>query len=415
MSTPESILFFDRAVTSGIVTKSQLRSLWQRVLLREITPSSEPITPETLLSPNDDEVSTTSSLTPSDFALANAAVASRYVSAWQAMQILRGRTKFTLGRFQMVGSLGSGGYGQVFLGKNLEENASLDRTAGEVDRSWVAVKVLPMARARAAPTLVARFLHEIEAQRDLAHPYIARFLDAGHDANVHYMVHEYIGGCEVRQWMRRVPSLRYDHAAAVIAPIAQALYYLHTRGLIHRDVKPANILLTASGIPKLIDMGLLTHASSGNDLDMTSESELQQYWDKLGLLGKIAGTVEYIAPDQVRRPNHPTPAWDVYALGCTLYQLLTGSVPFSGKTADEKLRAHTTQIPVDPRVRNPSVPFDVARLVLQMLAKSPLDRVSSCEEVAARLSIWASPIPPIPVINARCGDSSLAPPPVLNG
>ncbi|MGL4943803.1 MAG: serine/threonine-protein kinase [Thermoguttaceae bacterium] len=414
MSSLQATAFFDRAVTSGLVTASQLRSLCRRVSRGEVAPSSEPITLSLLSSPNDDDVTTTNSLTPDDFVLANAAVTLRYVSRWQAIQLLRGRTKFTLGHFRIVDSLGSGGYGQVFLGKNFDDDLSLGGPANEADRPWVAVKVLPMARARATPMLVTRFLHEIDVQRDIAHPHIARLLDSGHDANVHYMVHEYIGGCEVRQWMRRVQSLRYDHAAAVITPIARALHYLHTRGLIHRDVKPANILLTASGIPKLIDMGLLTRADNANDLEMTSEGEQQRHWDKLGLLGKIAGTVEYIAPDQIRCPNHPTAAWDVYALGCTLYQLMTGSVPFPEGTSHDKLFAHVNRTPVDPRVYNPSVPFDVAQLVLQMLAKSPLERVESCEEVASRLSVWASPIPPIPVINARRGDSSLAPPPVLS-
>lgn len=409
--TTESSVFFRGVIASGLITEDNLRALIAQVAQKNFHATHEPITQETLPAhKSEEEHSSVQSLSEIDFALANAAVAARHLSRWQAIQLLRGRTKFILGDFQIIGSLGRGGYGQVFLGKPLQADQSVYALANDPDRSLVAVKVLP---TRSSEVLVARFLHEIEVQRKLAHPNIVRFITAGHDANVHFMVHEYIGGRELRQWIRQSQSLRYDIASAIVMAIAGALYHLHSEGLIHRDVKPANILLAANGTPKLIDMGLLAQVRTHATHKSRSEQEVLQHWEKMGLRGKVAGTVDYLAPDQIRDPNSPTPAWDIYALGCTFYHLLTGRAPFPEGTSHEKFAAHLHASPTDPRVSHPEIPWEVAKLVMSMLEKNPAVRIASCAEVAVQLYSWSSPIPPIPVTTAACGDSSISPPPVL--
>ncbi len=307
-------------------------------------------------------------MTELDRRLADELVRRGFLNRWQIAQFLAGRTKFTLGGYRILDALGRGGYGHVFLGQ---------APAGQEDKAakprYVALKVLPLTKA--TPDLTQRFLHEIEVQKNLSHPHLVRYFDSGRDGNVHFMVHEFIDGGDLRELFRRegVPAIGF--VASAIVQLAMCVQYLHASDIIHRDIKPSNVLMDSSGHAKLSDLGLATRINQedGPTLD------------------KVAGTVDYMAPDQILRPGEPSPAWDIYSLGCMLYQLLTGSVPFPQGDAQQKLRVRlNTDVP-DARILNQAVPFDVAELLRGMLARNPAER-STVSEVIPRLEAWASDV-----------------------
>ena len=304
---------------------------------------------------------------PTDEQLAQRAVELGLLNAWQAQQLLHGRTKFTLGPFRIIDSLGRGGMGQVFKA----EHTKLGRI--------VAIKVLP--REKSTPEAIDSFTREIRALARLDHPKLVAALDAGHEGNVYYLVTEYVPGADLRKLVRQQGPLSMAAAASIISQVAEALEYAHAEGIIHRDVKPSNVLVTPAGNAKLSDLGLAgpLHGEYQND---------PRY-------GRIAGTADYLSPDQVRDPWNPTPAWDIYSLGCTLYYVVTGKVPFPGGTAADKARAHCELRPLDPRRLNPSLSAPFVDLMADMMAKEPAQRIATAREVRERLTAFLhTPTPP---------------------
>ncbi len=295
---------------------------------------------------------------PSDRQLADRLVETGLLNAWQAKQLLDGRTKFNLGPYQIVDSIGQGGMGQVFKAKH-----------EKIDRI-VAVKVLP--RDKSTPEAVASFTREIRALASLNHPKLVAAIDAGQDGNVHYMVTEYVPGLDLRKLIRRDGPLSMAAAASIISQVAEGLEYAHSKGVVHRDVKPGNVLVAPDGEAKLSDLGLA--GSLGGDA-----AEDPRY-------GKIVGTADYLSPDQVRDPWNPTPAWDIYSLGCTLYYTVTGKVPFPGGTTADKARAHCELRPLDPRRLNPSLGPAFVEVLADMMAKDPSQRIATAGEVIVRLA-----------------------------
>ncbi len=295
--------------------------------------------------------------------LGEEAVARGWLNPWQVKQLLEGRTKFTLGAYRVVDGLGRGGGGQVFKGVH------------ELLGREVALKVLP--RDRATPERIERFLREIRTLAALDHPNLVRALDAGWDGGVYYLVLEYVPGLDLRRFVQASGPLGENQAATIIAQIALALDYAHRRGLVHRDVKPGNVLVTPEGWAKLSDLGF---ASSlfGEELLQTRQV-------------KIAGTVDYLAPDHIQAPWDPKPAWDIYSLGCTLYYAVTGRVPYPEGTTEEKLRAHLEKQPRDPQELNPRLSREFIDIIQEMMAKDPQDRLASAHEVLLRLGPWVDP------------------------
>ena len=336
-------------------------------------------------------------VTEMDRRLADELVRRGFLNSWQTSQLLEGRTKFSLGGYRILDSIGKGGYGHVFLARE-DRNARRQRENPPggflVAEPYYAIKVLP--HGRATPELTARFLHEIDVQKDLSHPNLVRFVASGRDGNVHYMVHEFVDGNDLRQLIRTEGRLPYDVAATIIAHIAQGVHYLHENGLVHRDIKPANVLLSSEGLARLVDMGLTVPSRQSSVYLESSVLEegsiIERQIDKAtGLSGKVAGTVDFLAPDQVRAPDEPTAAWDVYSLGCTLYLALTGSVPFPKGDVKQKFRAHLLYEAPDPRVCEQSIPFDIVQLLRAMLAKDPNRRIRTAAEVVERLRPWIPP------------------------
>jgi serine/threonine protein kinase len=315
---------------------------------------------------------TDASAPPSDNQLANRLVEMGVLNAWQAKQLLDGRTKFNLGPYWIVDSIGKGGMGQVF-------KAQQDKT-GPI----VAIKVLP--RDKCTPEAIANFTREIRALASMNHPNLVAAIDAGQDGNVHYMVTEYVPGVDLRKLVRNVGPLRMTAAANIIYQVADGLEHAHSRGVIHRDVKPGNVLVTPDGEAKLSDLGLAGPFISNVEND-------PRY-------GKIVGTADYLSPDQVQSPWNPTPAWDIYALGCTMYYIVTGKVPFPGGNTADKARAHCELRPLDPRILNPCLTPDFLDVMADMMAKDPAQRIPSAQVVKEGLKPW---LPGGPLADAPSG------------
>jgi eukaryotic-like serine/threonine-protein kinase len=283
------------------------------------------------------------------------------LTRYQADQILAGRTKFKLGPYIVTDWIGQGGMGQVY------------KAVHEIMGRECAVKVLPMHKA--TPDSINNFHREIRTQAQLDHTNLVRAFDAGHDGNVHYLVTEYVPGTDLRRLVRTQGELSIQHAASIILQAAQGLEHAHSRGLIHRDVKPGNILVTPQGIAKVSDLGLAGFMDHQEDDPRA---------------GKIVGTADYIAPELIRSPGDANSASDIYSLGCTLYYAICGKVPFPGGTTKEKARRHCEETPWHPRRFNPEIPEEFVEIVADMMEKNPRDRIQSATELIPRLEPWAA-------------------------
>ena len=195
---------------------------------------------------------------------------------------------------------------------------------------------------------------------------------------------EYVPGMDLRKLVRRDGPLESSAAASIISQVAEGLEYAHAQGIVHRDVKPGNVLVSPEGEAKLSDLGLAGPLSGESEADPRH--------------GKIVGTADYLSPDHVRDPWNPTPAWDIYSLGCTLYYAVTGKVPFPGGTTADKARAHCELRPLDPRRLNPRLGPDFVEVMADMMAKEPAQRIPTAREVIARLAPFLPGQRPPPVV-----------------
>ncbi len=339
---------FERcALASGLLEQEQLDEAWAA------------------LSPSDADAP--DSQPPTDERLAEKLVELGRLNLWQSMQLLEGRSKFNLGPYWVIDSIGRGGMGQVFKAQH------------EVLGRVVAVKVLP--RSKSTPTSVANFMREIQVLAKLDHPNLVRALDAGEDGNVYYLVTEYVPGTDLRKLIRRNGPMDMEAAASIICQVAAGLQHAHEQGLVHRDVKPGNVLVTPDGHAKLSDLGL------AGPLGGDAESDPR--------FGKIVGTADYLSPDHIESPWNPTPAWDIYSLGCTLYYAVTGKVPFPGGTTADKVRSHRELRPLDPRRFNPTLSVPFVEVLDDMMARDPAERIQTAAAVADRLAPWEGAPSPI--------------------
>ena len=300
---------------------------------------------------------------------------------WQVTQLFQSRTRFHLGPYRIVDSLGSGGYGHVFLARTELDPSNKGRLESGCKRTHdYAVKVLPGKEARSAT--VAKFQREININRDLSHSNLVRLIEASEDGNVHYAVYEYMDGGDARQLDSRILPTDYRIAAYVIHEAAKGLLYLHHKGVIHRDIKPGNILLSVSGDVKLADLGLAIPIPDDVQPPLSAAELLP---DMRTGNRKIEGTSDYISPDQILRPDVPSISWDIYSLGCTFYFLVTGIVPFPAGDAQQKIHAHLKSDAPDPRMFNPQLPIELAKLIAEMMEKSPANRPAGADRILKRL------------------------------
>ena len=299
----------------------------------------------------------------SDQQLAAQLVYNGIISEYQAEQLQSGRTKFNLGPYVITDWIGQGGMGQVFKGEHI--------VLGRVS----AIKVLPLDKSN--DYAISNFHREIKLQARMDHSNLVRAYDAGHDGKVHFLVTEYVPGRDLRRLIRNQGKLTVAEAAGVVMQVALGLHYAHQQGLIHRDIKPGNILVTEDGTAKLSDLGL------SGFIDNEVEDPRA---------GKIVGTADYLAPELIRNPREVSTITDIYSLGCTLYYSITGKVPFPGGSAKEKARRHLNEHPWHPRQFNPDVGEEFVELIADMMEKDPQKRIQSADEVASRLEPWASEI-----------------------
>jgi serine/threonine protein kinase len=347
----QRLRFREAALASGLVTEALLAAAESAVI-------GPPAAPRPDGAVVDDSLR--------DQVVADQLVRSGTLTAFQARELLAGKTRFRLGRYLVVDELGRGGMGQVFKAEH------------ELMGRHVAIKVLP--RTKSTPESEAAFRREMRILGRLDHENLVRAFDAGHDAMVYYLVTELVPGIDLRRQIRKYGPLDESTAASIFLQVARGLAYAHAQGVVHRDVKPGNILVMDDGRAKVLDMGL-----AGSTL----EAEAVR-------LGRIVGTMDYIAPEQIRSPDDVGPAADLYALGCTLYFALTGSVPFPGGTHQEKMQRHLHDRPRPVQSLAPRLGPEMCDLVDELTAKSPEDRPTSTEELVDRLAGWSSgpPLPP---------------------
>lgn len=319
-----------------------------------------------------------------DRQVADKLVEMRVITNYQADQLMTGRTKFNLGPYIVTDFIGQGGMGQVFKAEH------------KVMGRPVAVKLLPASKS--TPEAIANFMREIRTQAKLDHPNLVRAYDAGHEGKVHYLVTEYVPGMDLRRLIRTHGPLNLNQAASVIMYAALGLDYAHQSGLIHRDVKPGNILVTPSGLAKVSDLGLAGVLAEQDDDPRA---------------GKVVGTADYLSPEQIRAPREISKVSDIYSLGCTLYYAITGKVPFPGGTPANKARRHLEETPWHPRRFNPEINEEFVEIIADMMEKDPQDRLQSMTEVVTRLEPWASELATLP--NQPLTRSRWTPPPVPTG
>ena len=278
--------------------------------------------------------------------------------------------------------LGKGATGTVWLARQ----QSLDRE--------VAIKVLS-PRLSADASFVARFQDEARAAASLNHPNVVHVYDVGEVAGVHYLSMEYMeSGC-LESRLKAEGPLPWRRALEALADGARALDYASSKGLVHRDVKPANLMLGADGRVRLADLGLATAAEA----EAVEESSGR----------KLVGTPQFLAPEVIRG-GAATPASDLYSLGATLYRLLSGQKAFEGDKAKEVLRSVLQDEPEPLAPRVPGLPANVAALVMRMMAKDPADRPASAgvvvQQAEALLSGQAPTMPGVET-EASAGTSRL--------
>jgi serine/threonine protein kinase len=295
-----------------------------------------------------------------DKAVALECVRKKLLTKFQARELLAGRRRFTLGQYRMLDEIGRGGMGQVFKAEHV------------IMKRVVAVKVLPLSKAN--PHTEAAFQREIEMLGKLSHENIVAAHDAGYDGNVYYLVTEYVPGVDLRRQVSRHGPLNQWQAVAVIVQAARGLAYAHGRGLVHRDVKPGNILVSRDGRVRLLDLGL-----AGSTFDPESMQT-----------GRRVGTPGYMAPEQIKAPQKVGPAADIFGLGCTLYYALTGQPPFPGNTREEKERRTMAGPPPALRALSPDVDESLADVVESMMHPVSAQRIGLADEVIQRLQPWVS-------------------------
>ncbi|MEZ6136001.1 MAG: serine/threonine-protein kinase [Pirellulaceae bacterium] len=268
-----------------------------------------------------------------------------------------------LDHFLVETMIGGGGMGAVFRGVDMR----LDRV--------VAIKVIPGSKRD--PETLRRFRLEAQAAARLDHPNIARVYYVGEAEQWNYIVFEFIDGINIRDLVEMEGALSVDDAVFYARQVAEALQHAHEREVVHRDVKPSNVLVTAGGIAKLVDMGLARNTS----LDKSTADATAS--------GVTLGTFDYISPEQARNPRDADVRSDLYSLGCTLFYMLTGHPPFPEGTALQKLLNHGSQPPPDPRGWRDDLSDELYEVMMKLMAKRPVDRYQKPAELVNDLLILA--------------------------
>jgi serine/threonine protein kinase len=282
----------------------------------------------------------------------------------QAQSVLQGKIRYlTFGEYFILEKLGEGGMGQVFKA----EHRRMKRT--------VALKVLSGAAMKDADAR-KRFEREVHAAARLIHPNIVTAFDANEHEGVHFLVMEFVDGRDLSVILGKQGPLPPATAIDYVIQAARALSFAHSKGVVHRDIKPGNLLVDRDGTVKILDMGLARIDLGGGGTELTNT-------------GQVMGTVDYMAPEQAEDTRSADARADIYSLGCTLYRLLSGEVLYGGDSIVKKILAHRgAEIP-SLRAVCPAAPAALEATYRKMVAKQPTDRQQTMADVVAELEAVA--------------------------
>ncbi len=307
--------------------------------------------------------------------LARRAVQLKRLTLWQAEQLLAGRSSgYKVDRYLLLDLIGHGGMGRVYLARDTR----LDRP--------VALKVLTPERLK-NPQALARFEREARMGAQLQHENLVRIYDFGESAGRYFLAMEYIEGKTIATAIAERGPMPPATAVRLVRQVADGLDHIHRKGLVHRDVNPFNILVTHEGIAKLADLGLAIAVAED---------------DRITRDGATIGTFDYIAPEQARDSRAADARSDIYSLGCTLYHMCCGQVPFPGPSLPEKLLGHQAIEPMPLCRMVPGIPEGLGEIVRRMMKKVPAERYATPMEVALALG-------PYEVDRAGVGDREREP------
>ena len=297
-------------------------------------------------------------------ALARDMIKSRLLTKYQAEQILGGKGKsLTMGKYQILEKIGAGGMGQVY--KAFHSNTE----------RVVAIKVI-LGKGKIEPEVVKRFEREVKAAAKLVHSNIITVFDADQADGRIFMVMEYIKGDDLGEILRKKGQLSVSETVNYILQAARGLKYAHDQGVIHRDIKPGNILVDSSGNVKIVDMGLAKIEIKGDEEESS----------KLTADLSVMGTIDYMSPEQAESTKDVDSRADIYSLGATLYYVLMGEVLYPGKNIIQKILSHRESPIPSLRINRPDVPPSLDMIFTKMVAKKVEDRYSSMAEVISALS-----------------------------
>ena len=297
------------------------------------------------------------------------------LTQWHCDKLLQGKYKgFFLGRYKLLGHLGAGGMSSVYLAEH------------DVMRQKRAIKVLPRKLVKDA-SYRDRFLLEAQATAALDHPNLVRAYDfdmKGDEGEepTYYLVMDYINGKDLQTLVKENGPLDFKVAAGYVAQAATGLGYVHQQGLIHRDVKPANLLIDDKNSVKILDLGLALFSDDDQIASVTlTHNE------------NILGTADYLAPEQAVNSHNVDSRVDIYGLGCTLYYILTGRALFPEGSLAQRIAKHQKEMPDDIRVSRQNCPKELIAICNKMIQKNPDHRYQTCLEINQVLEDWVQDKP----------------------
>jgi len=301
--------------------------------------------------------------------IADTLIEANLITRWQANKLLQGKHKgFFLGKYRLLSLLGKGGMSSVYLAEHV------------LMRRRCAIKVLPAKRVHESSYL-GRFHREAQAVASLDHPNIVRAYDVDQevtkDTEIHFLVMEYVEGQSLQELIRDHGTLSLEDAVEYSRQTALGLEHAHVAGMVHRDIKPGNLLADKNGVIKLLDLGLARFFDEGDTESLTVAHD-----------EKVLGTADYLAPEQALDSHQVDARADIYSLGCTIYFLLTGHPPFVDGTLAQRLMSHQKKDPPPITNDRPDVPESLHNIIKKMMMKEPEDRYGSAQELADELARW---------------------------
>ena len=302
--------------------------------------------------------------------LAERLVAANLLTKWQTEKLLQGKHRgYFLGKYKLLSLLGKGGMSSVFLAEHL------------LMRRRCALKVLPSKRVDDTSYL-ERFHREAQAAASLDHPNIVRAYDVDHQADgdkqIHFLVMEYVEGTSLQDLVPAKGLASFLDAAEFSRQAALGLEHAHQSGMVHRDIKPGNLLVDPNGVVRILDLGLARFFT----VDEGDEALTIRHDEK------VLGTADYLAPEQALDSHTVDARADIYALGCTLYFTLAGQPPFTEGTLAQRLLAHQVKVPPAIESLRPDIPSSLASIVRKMMEKKPDDRYATSADLENALFRW---------------------------